>query len=262
MYKIGGYLKSSGNLNVPVFEKEKFAALPQTYLQMDGYILPDYVPIKNQLSLSSCVSFACCSSLEILKGLEDPNSVQSLSELFVYYNARNYDNNTNKDTGCYIHNAFNSLTTLGVCEETMWPYDIAQVFNEPEVLCYKQGNDNTIKTFYQITNQGDDLINDIVMAISSSHPVVFGTQVGNDLEAYVGGDPNKVFDPPNSSVGGHAMVIVGYRTNAAGEKEFYIRNSWSSYWGIQGHAWFSTKYITWSETSDFFVPTRMENLLV
>lgn len=255
-YKIGGYLRSDGDLGIAKFN----AIGVNASTAPDGYILPDYVPIKNQLSLSSCVSFACCSSLEILKGLEDPNSVQSLSELFVYYNARNYDNNTNKDAGCYIHNAFNSLTKLGVCEETMWPYDVFQVYNEPSVLCYKQGNDNTINTFYQITSQGDDLINDIVMAISSLHPVVFGTQVGNDLESY-NGDPSKVFDPPSSSVGGHAMVIVGYRTNASGQKEFYIRNSWGS-WGLQGHAWFSSKYITWSETADFFVPTRIDNLLV
>jgi C1A family cysteine protease len=262
MYKIGGYLPSEGDLNVSVFKSNETLNNLASATPADGYIIPDYSPILNQSSLSSCVANAACGSLELLKGLEDPNSIQLLSRLFVYYNARAYDNAINEDKGCYIHNALNSLTKFGVCEENLWPYDITQVFYEPSLLAYKEGNDNMITTFYQIISEGNELINDIVLALKSVHPVIFGTKVGTDFEAYFNGDLNKVFDPTTSPVGGHAMIIVGFRTNISGEKEFLIRNSWGTSFGINGKCWFSSKYITWNETGDFFVPTRMDNLLI
>lgn len=261
MYKLGGWKKSSGNLNVTPFKvSNTLTSLAAARNYTNQHIILEYTPISNQLDIGSCVANATCDCLEVLKGLEDKNNVTQLSRLFVYWNARLYTKETGKDGGCYIHNAMDSLTTLGVCTESLWPYDVNNVFIQPNQLAYKQGDDNTFNYFYQIISDDDDRVKDIEAAIRANHPVVFGTLVGQELMDYIGEE--KVFNPPLTSKGGHAMLITGVRINSSGKREFYIRNSWGFAWGIQGHCWFSEEYIKWNETSDIFVGTRVDDLLV
>lgn len=259
MYKIGGYRPSAGTLNCAKFDSKVSGFIKLATTQATEYIIPEYTPISNQLSLSACVGNACADAAEILKGLEDPNKVQQLSRLFVYYNARNYIKETNKDNGCYIHDALDSLKKLGVCLESTWNYDPSQVLVHPTLEAYKEGNDNTISEFYQITSINADRINDIKTAIKANHTVIFGTEVGPEFENYAIG---QVLDPPSKSLGGHAILIAGFRENTDGSTDFWIRNSWGKDFGDNGHCWFSSAYMTWANTQDLFVPTRMPDFLI
>jgi C1A family cysteine protease len=260
--KIGGYKQSSGNIHVQPFSSSATIKKMGSSNSSNTYIIPEYTPISDQLTLNSCAANATADAFEMIKGIEDQSKVKQLSRLLIYWNARVYDNMTNVDDGCYIHNALNSLTILGVCEESLWPYDITKVYAQPPIVAYKQGNDNTIDAFYQIVSQGIARCDDIENAVRSNHPVIFGTQVDATFESYNSNEI--VFGPPSNPKGGHAMIITGVRINSAGEREFYIRNSWGNGWGLygNGHAWMSASYITSSMTSDLFVPTLMSNLLV
>ncbi len=271
MFKIGGYRQSTGNIGVESFNAKitQFSAMVSP--QYDIHIIPEFTPISNQGLLNSCVGNAVADCFEILKGLEDPAQVQQISRLFLYYDARNYTGETNVDNGCYIHNALNSLTKLGACREIMWEYNINNVFVQPPLEAYREASDNTISSFFQITATGADRINQIELAIRANHPVIFGTRVSSEFQNYNNGT-DKVFSIPTDDVGGHAMIIVGVRTNAAGQKEFYVRNSWGNTFGLQGvnaigqsesgHCWVSADYMAWAQTNDIFVATRMPNLLV
>lgn len=237
----------------------KLAALGAT-TDPNQHLIPEYTPISNQLSLSSCVANATADAFEIIKGLENPNAVKQLSRLFVYWNARLYAKDTDKDEGTYIMYAMDSLSDYGICEENTWPYDVNRVFAQPNQIAYKEGDDNTLKIddYYKIRTSGQYRLQDVEAAVRANHPVVFGTNVGNDFLSYNGS--NKVWDPPTGTIaGGHAMVIVGVRRTP--NLEFYIRNSWDTSWGINGHAWFSSAYITDSSTDDLYVPTIMPDLL-
>jgi len=233
------------------------------------HIIPEFTPISNQLSSSSCVGNAVIDLLEILKGLENPNKVKQLSRLFTYWNARNYIGQTGVDAGCYIPHAVDSIYKIGVCQESTWQFSMNNVLKQPTIESFKEASDNRINQFYSIKTTGSQRILDIEAAIKANHPVVFGVQVGSEFLGYNGSD--KVFDPPTTSVGGHAMIITGVRTNDAGKREFYIRNSWGSNWGMsepetaslgKGHAWFSEAYIDTIYAGDCFVATLMPDLLV
>jgi C1A family cysteine protease len=255
-----GWKKSSGPLNVPEF-KVSGTLIKLGAASSSEHIITEYTPISNQGSIGSCAANAGADMWEILYGLEHPGHFIQLSRLFLYWNARLYTQDTGKDDGTYIHNVMDSLTKMGVCLESTWPYDTSKVFAQPNQIAYKQGDDNTFNNYYQIISYDNDRLGDIESAIRANHPVIFGTQVGQELMDYTG-DPNKVFNFPKVSKGGHAMLITGVRTNTQGKKEFYIRNSWGIGWGINGHAWFSSDYIENDDTSDIFVGTLMPDLLV
>jgi C1A family cysteine protease len=223
------------------------------------HIIPENFPIYDQLSLNSCVANATCGALEILMGLKQSNPA-GLSRLFVYWNARVYTKETDRDEGTYIRNAFDSLRTLGVCLENAWKYDPGMVFAQPNLESYKEGDDNTIDSFYRIDSTGSQRLDDIETAIRANHPVVFGTGVSREFTQYTGG--GKVWGPPSSSIGGHAMVVVGVRIASNGAREFLIRNSWGTSWGDDGHCWFNEDYLMSDQTNDLWVPTLVPALTV
>lgn len=41
----------------------------------------------------------------------------------------------------------------------------------------------------------------------------------------------------------HAVVIVGFGNDSAGDEHYLICNSWGSSWGIEGHAWLPRIYL-------------------
>jgi C1A family cysteine protease len=223
------------------------------------HIITEHTPISNQGALSSCVANATADAFEILKGLEDSSKVEQLSRLFLYWNARLYSKQTDKDQGTFIMYAMQSLLEFGLCSESTWNYDTSKVFAQPTQLAYKEGDDNTFKldSFYKIRTMGTYRLQDVETAIRADHPVIFGTNVDGSFEGFNGGD--KALDPPSSWLGGHAMVIVGVRYNP--DLQFCVRNSWGPSWGNSGHVWLSSAYITWDQTDDLYVGTRMDNLL-
>ena len=271
MIKIGGYRPLVGEIDCSKFSDniDKFIKLAAT--TNTRYIIPDNAPIMDQGDIGSCTANAIGDAFEILKGLEDPTKIVPISRLFIYYNERMYINETNVDGGAQISDGLNSLTKLGVCTEATWTYDTSKVLVKPTIEAYKEANDNTfmLTNYYQINTIHTDRQNDIITAVKANHPVVFGVQVGQELEDYDGS--TKVFEPPTKSIGGHALIIVGFRVNAAGSNEFYVKNSWSKYYGMsevetanlgKGHMWFSAAYIDTIVQGDCFVPTRMPAFLV
>lgn len=248
---VGGYLPEIENNFVELEYSAKQKILTD-------YEIPQFTPISNQGSLSSCVGNSVMDCLEILIGLKDPKKVQQLSRLFVYYNARKYHNATNKDEGTFISKAMNSLIKYGVCLESTWSYDKSKVNKSPSIKAYKQAKDNEFKigAYYQIKDNSKKL-NAIESAIRSNHPVVFGVDVGKEYVDYRGSD--KIFDPPNDVVGGHAQIVVGIKY-IDGKRCWLVRNSWGMSWGKNGMSLFSDKYMLTAR--DCFVLSFDKDLVV
>jgi C1A family cysteine protease len=78
--------------------------------------------------------------------------------------------------------------------------------------------------------------------------VVFGTLIDEAFRDR--GGPSVVDAPKGATIGGHAMIIVGY----IGGK-FLVKNSWGKGWRQGGYAFFTPEYIAWEDTWDLWVPT-------
>jgi C1A family cysteine protease len=259
MPKVGGYLPD------PFDRSDKRMKLIRNSLKdmavtSGEHIIQEYTPISEQLNLSSCVANACADALEILLGLERHGNSTQLSRLFIYWIARSFSGDHKRDAGSYIRIAAQQMMKLGVPPEKYWPYNISRVFTSPTLEAFNIASDNTINGMYRIDSVMDDRVEDVETAIQANHPVVFGTVVGTDFQAYRGG--GDAFGPTLHEVGRHAMILTGVRHRADGQREFLVRNSWGDGWGDQGHAWMNEGYIEWSETQDLWVFTRMQELVV
>lgn len=47
----------------------------------------------------------------------------------------------------------------------------------------------------------------------------------------------------DTNTGGHAVTIVSYRINAAGAREYLVRNSWGTLWADAGNVWASEAWL-------------------
>lgn len=187
--------------------------------------LEQRTPISDQGELGSCVANATMDAMELLMPAD---RVVQLSRLFCYWTARRADGDGAecRDDGTYIRQALAQAADLGVCREELYPYDVADVHRRPTLMAYEEALDHRIDAYYRIAGAGSARVARIKAAIDFGLPVVFGAAVGQEWMDLA--DWHAV-GAPTRSLGGHAMVIVGYDEEAA-----IVRNSWGTAWGVDG----------------------------
>ena len=243
-----GYLSDPDQTNGADFQI--LAAQAPVKTTGDNVDLRAFCTDTNQFDASACAGNATADSVEIVYAANNPGQpVDQLSRMFVYSMARTRDGTLDKDAGTYIRSCFEVLSTLGICREVLWPYDTQKVFVSPSILAQREALGHKIDAYYRIKSTGLDRLDEIISALKSHHPVVFGTLIEQSFTARLGLD--RVIDrPKGATIGGHAMVIVGYIDGM-----FLVKNSWGPYWRDGGYALLSPEYIMWSNTQDLWVPT-------
>lgn len=210
----------------------------------------------NQFDLSACAGNATADSIEILNRASGLPGVEA-SRLFVYSLARDQHGELDRDDGTYISTCFNVGSRFGFCSEKTWPYDPSKLFVLPSLKAMREATRHRFHSYYRIKSQGDDRLSEIISALRSKHPVVFGTNI--DAAFQSAGGPFVVGSPTGKVLGGHAMIVVGY---LAAENLFIIKNSWGPGWRDKGFCYFKPEYLTWSETWDLWVPTLGVDLTI
>lgn len=236
------------------------------------YRIFERTPISDQYDVGSCVANAGCDAFEIIYGLEYPTQpVPQLSRLYAYWIARLLTGDTTRDEGTYLRSLFAQFTKIGVCLETSWPYGphdmisvhgvpTERVFAPPGLKANMEADSNKFTGYYSIDTVDEARLDNVEAAVRADHPVVFGTALASSF-GYA--DGNTVLRPPandNEIAGRHAMIVTGVRW-VNGRREFYWRNSWGENWGVLGHIWVDQSYMTYSETGDLWVPTRIDPFL-
>ncbi|MDR3287368.1 MAG: C1 family peptidase, partial [Prevotellaceae bacterium] len=194
-----------------------------------------FTAIKNQGEIGSCTAFSSVGVYEYLAKRKE--RILNLSESFVYYYARTYQNNQNEDTGSSIHDAIIAMTEYGVCERSDWDYTTENIHQEPSQIAKDNAKNNTVTKALNVKHS----INDFKSAISEGYPVCFSMKIFKSF-----GESHKGFiTKPNaaelqSTSGYHAMVMCGYSDT---NKVFIVRNSWGENFGDKGYCYIPYSYI-------------------
>jgi C1A family cysteine protease len=201
-------------------------------------LTPECPAVYDQGSLGSCTANALAGLYQFLlikQGL--PSFVPS--RLFLYWNERAIEGDTSQDSGANGDDGVTTLITKGVPAESTWPYDVRRFAVEAPPPAWGEATRHKIGG--AVTIPDGDLVM-IRSRLASGYPVAFGFTAFPGLEsegaALTGHVP--LPQPGEETIGGHAVLIVGYDDLAGA---FKFRNSWGPSWGIRGYGTMDYAYV-------------------
>ncbi|MEI7869732.1 MAG: C1 family peptidase [Candidatus Methylumidiphilus sp.] len=219
----------------------------------------------NQGNTGSCVAQAVVKALENMerqqicqqRGIKPSdlgeNDHQNLSVLALYYLCREFmqPSQVTEDSGTYPSLACDCLRRFGVCTEEEWPFEPDKLlFKAPSFTAMKGAFIHRLSAFYRITETGDDRVQSILDALRANHPVVYGTDIGDEWQSYKKG---KVLKKPKNPEGGHATHLVGWDDT---QGVLIGENSWGTHWGDDGYYLLAPEVVADNSRSrDFWVIT-------
>lgn len=195
--------------------------------------------VYDQGQLGSCTANALAGAIEYQLGREKLDSVFTPSRLFIYYYERAERGTIPFDSGASIREGIQAVSNQGYPPESVWPYDPAQFAVTPDAQAQAAATGH--KVFQSFCLQQN--LDHIRSSLADQEPVVFGMTVFESFEspAVEASGIVPLPSPAEASVGGHAMVIVGYDDSAG---SFWVRNSWGESWGIGGYCRIPYGYLT------------------
>ena len=198
--------------------------------------------IYNQGELGSCTANALCA----IVGYDDPKLIGS--RLFLYYNERKLENDIPDDAGATLSDGIKCLQTYGLCQETLWPYNISKFAIRPSDECYTQSG---LHKVLKVKNIQNDLIS-MKTSLANGLPFVVGITIyksfENDIVTSTGIVPMPNIET-EQLLGGHAVVCVGYNDT---KKMWLMRNSWGTDWGLKGYFYLPYEYLTGDLATDLW----------
>lgn len=160
------------------------------------------------------------------------------SRLFIYYNTRSLEGTINEDAGATLRNTMKTMVNVGVCPEKMWGYN--KCFKrKPSDDCYIESQYNQVLEYLRVTHS----MYDIRYTLAQGFPVAFGMMLYDSFMSESAARTGKIPMPnlqTESSLGGHAVMLVGYNDTI---REFIVRNSWGTNWGDRGYFYLPYDYI-------------------
>jgi len=197
--------------------------------------------ILNQGPLGSCVLNGLSS--QALFGLAKQSvAFFQPSRLFNYYNTRGMEGTIQSDAGCMPRDAIKAHVKYGMCDEKLWPYDVAKFTQKPPLACYREALKHQLLQYSKV-RQGPDskrVLRDMKQCLMDGYPFGAGIMLYDSFEssavAKTGIVPMPNFNR-EAALGGHYVVVAGWDEGA---RMFEIVNSWGTGWGDKG--WFRLPY--------------------
>lgn len=193
---------------------------------------PKMPAIYDQGQAGSCVGNGTARVCEFVQ-----MALGTPSRLFIYFNARAIEGDTDQDGGAQIHDGIQGVVTQGIIPETEWPYDVTQVTTQPPSQCYADAKKDIVTDYFSLETDQD-----IKQCLAAGFPIVFGMTVYESFESDATAGTGVVTMPTHDEqqVGGHCMVIVGYDDT---HKHWIVDNSWGPAWGDKGSCYIPYPYL-------------------
>ena len=192
--------------------------------------------IERQGALGSCTAQALAGNIEFLDKISD-FKYTDVSRLFIYYNERVLMHTIRYDSGASLRDGIKTLKNSGVCDETLWPYQISKFTRKPPVKCFAAAKKRRITSYHRINS-----LNEMLACLAEGYPFVFGFTVYESFESQEVLRTGIVHMPKKEekAIGGHAVMAAGYDQAA---KRFIVRNSWGKDWGKDGYFTMPFEYL-------------------
>jgi C1A family cysteine protease len=221
---------------------------------------PNCPPVYDQGQLGSCTANAIGGAIEFDQ-IKQKLPEFTPSRLFIYYNERVIEHSVTSDAGAQIRDGIKTVAAKGVCAETSWPYDdtnknpapcpSCKYAKKPPKSCYKEALNHKVQLYQRLI----PVLNTLKGCLASGYPFVFGFTVYASFESPEVAKTGIVPMPSTNEqvVGGHAVMAVGYDDST---REFIVRNSWGTTWGIKGYFKMPYAYLMDSNLADDFWTIR------
>lgn len=209
-------------------------------------------PVLDQGAIGSCTAHAIANAHRFDQMKQKLANGFLPSRLFIYYNERAMEGTIDSDAGAQIRDGIKSIAKQGVCDETLWPYDIARFARKPTAKAYREALRHQALAYQRVTQT----LAQMKGCLAAGFPFVFGISVYESFESERVARTGKVPMPDASekSLGGHAVLAVGYDDAT---QTFIVMNSWSAKWGDKGYFTLPYDYITDRSLADDFWTVRI-----
>lgn len=205
-----------------MLKEEPQIIAPTTYTLSTKYKLN----ILDQGTLGSCIATSYASIIQSTKYILP-------SRLYLYFNGlAGTRNNPAIDDGLDLLQAMPILTSFGIPDEYLWPYNIRKFGTIPPLEVYKAAKQLTV-TWNPIQQTDDDIKN----ALMNGKFILLGINVYTSfMKTTVSSTgiiplPDKTLEKKE---GGHGIQLIGWTTYKS--VPYYIfRNSWGKSWGNDGN---------------------------
>lgn len=223
------------------------------------YSVAQYLQLRDQLSIGSCVGFSIGFSCESIRNKFRPLDERSaVSTELIYTMGKHEAGLLGKgDTGTTIRGGLDAVRKWGVCAEVDNPYDLKDWDVMPSAGVLDLAAPHKLGSFERITLNPDDhraSIEALKQALVSGRRVVVGMFVPRGM-FYINGPMSghaaqwSWTDPAmGEHQGAHAILLGGWddAIYPAGLGSALLANSWGSAWGDEGWTaipWFAlTRY--------------------
>jgi C1A family cysteine protease len=253
-YNVGGWHKqkpdkrdySTEHPEVQKFFVYKALPLPSK-VDLRGVHMP---PIVDQGQLGSCTANAAAAIIDYCDHKTHGHFLNP-SRLFQYYNTRLIEGTVDEDSGATIRDTIKAIATYGAIPESKRQYEIARFTEKPTDEEYTLGALYKAINYVLIDQPGmtkPDILQAVKLKLSQGYPLEFGANVYKQIQNVSTNGLIKLPGRWESSIGGHAMVIVGYNDKLATGGALLIRNSWGTDWGMEGYGWMPYSYLISEKT--------------
>jgi len=205
-------------------------------------------PIYDQGQLGSCTANGIAAAIQFDQIKQKRQQQFTPSRLFIYYNERVIEGTVNQDSGAQIRDGIKSVVTIGAPPEADWPYDTTKFTVKPPDQAFADAKSDLVTSYSRVAQN----LTQMQGCLAEGYPFVFGFTVYDSFEGQQVAQTGIVPMPsPGEGVqGGHCVVAVGYDDS---KRQFIIRNSWGTGWGIKGYCMMPYEYLISTHlASDFW----------
>lgn len=203
--------------------------------------------VKDQGAAGSCTAHAGTELMELLYRIQpsqlaktvDVNTLR-FSPLFQYAQERIIEGTFIADAGAYARTIFKVLTFIGCCLESEDAYNAANVFVMPASAELADASKYKVGAFHRILD-----VDTAKTVLQSGYSFTVGTPLFSQFDSDEASETGMIALPTGSSIGGHAMHVVGCDDSKAVLDQigaFTIQNSWSAQWGDKGFCYMPYSY--------------------